>query len=422
MDRPLMLWCSSHSTLAQEEMPLFLEAGFRVIPLLTDFWTFKYDANLDNKICSQWKQSVDLPAEVIKKLQALSFCDDSGRLPFQQEEIDLLNRYVDVVYVTVLPNLAIRLSKAFHGTVIFRPFGHGALNNYSNISRHLGTSTQELQQSDNFHWVPILTSLQEIETPKICMNATHLGAYVTEERLGNHRWNPATSEPYVVETIPRINKQPYYFDIYQQYRKDHGHLPLKILGGNQPNGGDIGDSTIVGFLSDDEYYSAAAKARVSIYHGRSRYHIHYHPIEFMAMGVPVLFHEESAFVSEAMHFGITTSELLSCGMYRSVQEANAMAESALRDPEIALQWSQRQRIFLHKVFSRDLALNQARWLKTRVVQAKIQSNLTDDIQPSVSVKKRPLIVRVGKELERAWKRRIVKPLSPKLGRELSCQK
>ena len=144
MKRPLMLWCSSHITLSQEEIPLFLEAGFRVVPLLTDFWTLQYDEKLDVKLCSDWKQTVGLPPELIKRLQSLSLCAGDGCLPFRQNELDLLNKYVDVIYLTVLPNLAIRLSKAFDGSVIFRPFGHAGLNTYSNIAEFYGTQPEEL--------------------------------------------------------------------------------------------------------------------------------------------------------------------------------------------------------------------------------------------------------------------------------------
>jgi hypothetical protein len=422
MDRPLMLWCSSHSTLAREEIPMFLQAGFRVIPLLTDFWTYQYDPELDSKLCQDWKESVGLPAEIVRRLQAISFCGNSGRIPFDAEEIELLNRHVDVLYVTVLPNLAIRLADVFHGTVIFRPFGHGALNNYTNIARHLNAVPEQLVGKVNYHWVPILSTLQEIEDPRVCANATHLGAYVTESRLGGKRWSPSQSQPYVVETIPRINKQQYYLDIYHQYRKDHGHLPLRILGGNQPRGGDIGDDAIIGFLSDEEYYNMAVNARVSIYHGRSRYHIHYHPIEFMAIGVPVLFHSESAFASEAMHFGVTCEELQECGMYHTVEQANLMADAALRDHNLADDWSRRQRLFLERVFCRETALHQARWLRTRTIQLKNQKPSVQDLKvipteqaPADTLgptfTKKPLMFRVGRELKRAWRRRVVGPLT-----------
>ena len=52
IERPLLLWCSSHATLAAEEIPLLLQAGFRVVPLLTDMWTCMYRPELDGAICS----------------------------------------------------------------------------------------------------------------------------------------------------------------------------------------------------------------------------------------------------------------------------------------------------------------------------------------------------------------------------------
>jgi hypothetical protein len=400
MDRPLMIWCSSHRTLAQEEIPLYLDAGFRVVPLLK--WTDD-DAQLDRTIAPLWKHCVDLPVEVLRKLQELTFHAESGKSPFQKDEIDLLNKYVDVIYVTVFPNLAIRLAKVFHGTVIFRPFGHGALNNYSNISKDYGTSPEELSNCFNYHWVPILTTLQEIETPRICTNATHLGAYITENRLGNRKWTPTASEPYLVETIPRINRQQYYLDIYQAYRRDHGHLPLKLLGNNQPRGGDLDDPSIVGFVNDDEYFSTACRARLSIYHGRSKYHIHYHPIEFMAMGLPVLFHEDSAFSAEASHFGFSTAELNLCGMFKNAGQANKIAEKALQDPSIAEELSQRQQALLDRAFNRKIALNQARWLKTRVIQHKLHNEinlLSNYVLPN---KRTHILLRITNKVLNAWK-------------------
>lgn len=367
---PLLLWCSSHSTLAAEELPLLLEAGFRVIPLLTDFWTFEYKPEIDAQLCSDWKATVDLPTEVVAKLQAIKFCADMGQNEFDPNEIALLNEFVDVIYVTVLPNLAMRLAPLFKGTVIFRPFGHGHLNTYTRIAEHLKGDLSTLRDCPNFMWVPILSTLQEPEDPRLCINANQLSAFVSLGRLGAHRWSATESGPYVVETIPRIEKQPYYMEIYKQYREDHRELPLKILGGNSVGGGTLEDAAIVGFLDDEAYYRTAAEARVSVYHGRSRYHVHYHPIEFMALGVPVLFHRDSAFASEGQRYGMSHADLCEAGMYGSVAEANAMARAALDDARLAEGWSLKQRYFVTEVFSRAKALDQARWIRRRTEQLR----------------------------------------------------
>jgi hypothetical protein len=363
-----MLWCSSHKTLAAEEIPLFMEAGFRVVPLMTDFWTFKYAPELDAQNCGEWKKTIDLPPEIIRRLQAIKFYENEGRNEFCPEELQLLKDYVDVVYVSVLPNLAVRLAQHFPGTVIFRPFGHGSLNTYSRIAQHLNADLNSLASCPNYIWAPILTTLQAPEDPRICVNAQHLGAFVSPARLGHARWSSQESQPYVVETIPRIEKQTYYSEIYTRYVQDHGKLPLKILGGNSPSGGAFNDPRIVGYLDDAGYHRTATHARVSIYHGRSHYHLHYHPIEFMALGIPVLFHRDSALASEGAQFGLSEAELMAAGMYDSVGQANEMANAALANPRVAAAWSERQRFFIEEVFNRSKALDQVRWLKSRVIQ------------------------------------------------------
>ncbi len=40
-----------------------------------------------------------------------------GQQAFDPAEIELLNKHVDFIYVTVLPNLAMRLAPVFKGTV-----------------------------------------------------------------------------------------------------------------------------------------------------------------------------------------------------------------------------------------------------------------------------------------------------------------
>jgi hypothetical protein len=398
--RPLMLWCSSHTTLAAEEIPMFLEAGFRVVPLLTDFWTFEYAPSLDSKICQDWKATVDLPQEIVRQLQAIKFCENTGQNELAEADLQLLNDHVDVVYISVLPNLAIRLAKAFKGTVVFRPFGHGHLNNYSAIARGLNADVAALAECPNYIWSPILTTLQWPEDPRICVNANHLGAFVTPARLGEDRWSPVRSEPYVVETIPRIEKQAYYMEIYKKYRNDHGQLPLKILGGNSARGAELNDPAILGFLDDATYYRTAANARVSIYHGRSPFHVHYHPIEFMALGVPVLFHSSSAFAAEGRHFGLNDAQLIDAGMYHSSGEANEMALAAFDDSAIAAQWSRNQKFFLEEVFNRKKALDQARWIKGRVLQLR---NWPEKIAHKKVVKK-SLPSRIAKEVKRALRK------------------
>jgi hypothetical protein len=368
VNKPLLLWCSSHGTLAAEEIPLFLEAGFRVVPLLTEFWGFTLDEKLDEILCPDWKESVGLPANVVAQLQRLQICRNEGRDALRLEDLDLLNRYVDVVYVTVLPALAVALSQVFHGTVIFRPFGHGQLNTYTRIATGFGADLAVLADANNFVWCPILTTLQEIEDPRLYRNPQLVSGFVSRSRLGPSQWMADQSDPFVVETIPRIETQLYYAETYKNYLADFGDLPLRILGGNSPGGGGgLNDARIIGRLNDEEYYREACRARLSIYHGRSRYHVHYHPVEFMYLGIPVLFHKDCAIAVEAVRSGLDPAQLPEYGMYATIAEARERARHALVNVENAKALSLKQRFFSECVFDRTKALVQARWLRSLCV-------------------------------------------------------
>jgi len=362
--RPVMLWCSSHGTLSHEEIPLFIQAGFRVIPLLTDMWTFKYRESLDGELNQAWKETIDLPKEVIRIVQALELYSTHPNYKISDADIRVLNEHIDVLYVTVLPNTAIRLAERFAGTVIFRPFGHGHINNYSRVARSMGiTDLEKLRQLDNFIWCPILSTLQDPEEPALWKTPLLLGPFVTPKRVGAQLWRGTRSKPIVAETIPRITAQLYYREIYDQYVKDFGDLPIQILGSNPAKGGDIDDPRIIGRLDDGEYYKRICEARISIYHGQSHYHVHYHPLEYMAMGVPVLFHCKSAIAAEAHDHDVDNEQLALMGMYHDAEEAKQLAQRALRDISWAVRLSEKQKFFTQVIYSRERALYQARWLR-----------------------------------------------------------
>ncbi len=74
--------------------------------------------------------------ETVREAANDQICANMGQDAFDADELALLNEHIDVIYVTVLPNLAMRLAPLFNGTVIFRPFGHGHLNNYTRVAEH----------------------------------------------------------------------------------------------------------------------------------------------------------------------------------------------------------------------------------------------------------------------------------------------
>lgn len=364
--KPLLLWMASHPTLAAEELPLFLEAGFRVVPLLRHTDTLELDESLAERFGNSWRTTVELPDDVVRALQRLPFrVRPAPVLP--ADAVRLLVKHVDATYVSVWPQIAAGLALLTPRTIMFRAF-EGMTTNYSRHCAHAGVSLDALDRRPNFVWTPILSTFTWQEDDRLCRNPQRLCCFVTPSRLGPERWDADASEPYVVDTIPRIwhslNRAS-----FERHVADYGRWPMKILGlGNEPRGGSLGDERILGQLPQDAYYATARRARISVYHGVSPLHMHYHPIEFMTMGVPVLFASTSAIAAEAREVGFEDAALTDMGMWASADEANRTIAMAFESPQAAARIAQKQVELLDHVFSRSVALRQARWLRTIVTQ------------------------------------------------------
>ena len=91
-----------------------MEAGFRVIPLLTNMWTMKYDESLDETLCQEWKKTVALDDDIVREIQACRIFETSPNLALTDREVKLLEKHVDIFYVTIWPNIAGHLCHQFN--------------------------------------------------------------------------------------------------------------------------------------------------------------------------------------------------------------------------------------------------------------------------------------------------------------------
>jgi hypothetical protein len=178
-----------------------------------------------------------------------------------------------------------------------------------------------------------------VEDPRLSRSETYWPACVTASRLG-HRWLGAASEAYACETISLIER--YRRPVYEQYIGNFGVLPLRILGQNEV-GGPEHDPRVVGTLADDAYYQAIASSRLMLYAGLgTKYHLHYHALEALAMGVPLVFFDSSALAHICLFAGHDRRGLRDLGMCGSVAEARDLAAHLLASPEAACELSARQ--------------------------------------------------------------------------------
>jgi glycosyltransferase involved in cell wall biosynthesis len=272
------LWLINHSTLRKFEVPLLESLGYEVyLPKL-----FPYDeGNLSASIDFSRDATLTIPSEALATLNAHNFY-----LGMTPAVADICNQYFDVAFLGFFPEQLAGLIRDFKNVVVMRPFGLSNGVTYTNVTAEsLGYFfLGELQKAkDRFWFGQAYEHLAEVESGVYRQRALTLPLGLDDARITNE-WTG--TDPKVLFVCPRIGSSPYFHYIYQNFRKNFGDLPY-LVGGAQPI--DVADPSVVGHLSRADYDRMMRETRVMYYHSREIRHLHYHPLEAVRIGMPLVF-------------------------------------------------------------------------------------------------------------------------------------
>ncbi|MGK9084198.1 hypothetical protein KXR64_02985 [Brucella intermedia] len=272
------MWLMNHSTLRKFEVPLLESLGYEVyLPKI-----FPYDeGNLSASIDYSRDGNLSIPKENLEALNNHDFY--SGMTP---EIGEVASKYFDIAFFGFFPDQLAGLVRHFRNTIIMRPFGLSAGDCYTNITAAtLGPSfMHELEERRKDFWFgQAYDHLANVESGIFRDRAITLPLGIDDAVIRNE-WTGTDSK--VLFVCPRIGSSPYFNRIYKNFLKDFGEFPY-IIGGAQPIA--VEDPNVKGFLSREEYDSMMRETRVMYYHSREERHLHYHPIEAVRWGMPLVF-------------------------------------------------------------------------------------------------------------------------------------
>lgn len=355
--KPRMLWVCPHLVLRYEEVPLFIEAGFEVIPSLGGSAYLAYDSQYDdetNDMYPNWRAHCTLPTNISDKIRKINLMKPT------KEEMVFMNQWVDVIYVASFPEIVESVATWFKGIVIFRTFGQESETDYTKISHRHGVDLSIFAQSDRYVWCPILKSLSEREDQRLIGKTFYLPAFVSKERLP-FEWVAEKSDRRISTVFSYIDHAKWmfkYFDSFVQAFKD---FDIVVLGKNNKNMPDGKHSAILGNVSFQKFLSTICQSRIFCYCGiSSPYHLHFTPLEVMTMGVPMLFLDSNGLAREALENGLTPKQLEELGMCKDNQIMSSRATSLIDNFSQLHDLRRRQHEILLPVFGRERALNEAR--------------------------------------------------------------
>jgi glycosyltransferase involved in cell wall biosynthesis len=91
----------------------------------------------------------------------------------------------------------------------------------------------------------------------------------------------------VLFVCPRIASHAFYYGkVYEEFKANLGNFPY-LIAGYQPI--KVDDPNVIGFASDEVYRALFKDLALMFYHSREPRHLHYHPLEAIASGMPVIY-------------------------------------------------------------------------------------------------------------------------------------
>lgn len=348
-----ILWAFHHKANRFEEIPLWIKAGFEVIPVkmpphLARYQGESYDNELD-PMYPDWRSTCTLPVEIIEVIREITLSQENefaaGRI--SAREVDWLNKHIGYIYTPVPLSISINLLQAgYKGIILARYFGHYRIGaTLANMSRYIPYNA--LRFYPNYVWLPAMRVLSRGEPRAIARKSkTHLVSYLfrSKDYFQKFKWSPDLENPEVAGVISSIHTELRHY--YSNFVKYFGHLPYKIYGKNWKEDLDragIVDSGVVGVLETEEaLYANISKARVYVEAGLVIHHSNYTAVESLIMGVPTVFWRYSG-IGEELSYKFDKNFLKSRGMCETWTEMACLVERCLMDLDFARRLSEQQR-------------------------------------------------------------------------------
>ena len=272
-----ILWIFAHTTLRHFEMPIFQELGYEI------FCPKKYtiDAgDLSTSISYEYDKTLTIPQEDIEYLNGIDFFSE-----LSQETLSVINKHFGIAFVMLCKECFRSLILGFQGTIVLHVFGLAGKGSYGNVLFDLLGVQLYLQLrklGDRFIFSYTYENIIEIEPDILRNHGVYMPIGIRETI--NNEWKGGDERLLFIS--PKINSNSYFHTVYKWFKDNFGDIP-HVIGGAQII--EVTDDTVTGFLSREEYDYNMTSLCGMLYHSQEPRHIHYHPIEAMRNGMPVLF-------------------------------------------------------------------------------------------------------------------------------------
>jgi hypothetical protein len=316
-----VLWILNHTTLMDWEVPMLRAEGFEVfVPKVLPVGPNGRTAT----VTDVHDASLTIPAADLEHLNSVNFYD----APLSRRTAETINRHFGIaISASIFPGLYYLL-RCFSGRIFMRAFGHAGDFDYESATATIPFHTLDetsyappatrlgrliarlrlpgrdrpefrnvvtaemLRVRDRLHLSAAYEQIIDHERPFLRARAVFMPLALPERLLAAaDTWTGG--EDRVLFICPNIDQIDYYRRIYLRFREELGGFPYWIAGRQDLDGVDVPlttqDDGILGYVPRARLDELMRRCVCLFYHSQEPRHLHYHPLEAIVAGQPLVF-------------------------------------------------------------------------------------------------------------------------------------
>lgn len=275
-----VMWLLNHTSARKFEIPMLKKLGFTEIflPKIVSDPLFHRSASID----SSEDANLSIPPDDLAILNAVDWYDNPT-----QDAVEIANKYFDVAFFIGTGPTVRALTHYFKGILIYRAYGLSREYSYAEL---INAITNELgckwirDVGNRFFLGQVFNEIKDVEPDFLKKRAIFLPIGVPHKTFTT-KWEGDIKSIFFV--CPDVVFNKYYLDILEQFKKDFSDFHYTIGGSQLIMPYDT--SNILGFVTNERHAQNMRSMRVMFYHSDEPRHIHYHPLEAIQAGMPLIF-------------------------------------------------------------------------------------------------------------------------------------
>lgn len=289
-----ILYLFAHKTLTDFEVPIIISRGYGVFMPKKKTSLNKCDSVYDDP-CKYDDSLQNISVNDLHMLNDIDWYNNNTILT--RRMIDLLNRNFNYIFITLLTSgkLLTQLITQFKGLIYYRFFGLASTYSYKPMV--INYASPNVKYLFSYH--EIYTYEKSLSSFFNSNNSHVIPLGCPDNFIKTHENMHKGTNNKICFVCSKINQCPYYTNIYHTFMKNIGTKYEYVLLGK--NNETLTDDNKFNNLSDDAYFNKMSECKLMYYHSTEPRHLHYHPIEALIIGLPVLFHKESLLNSFLMN-------------------------------------------------------------------------------------------------------------------------